>query len=39
MYGLPQRKQDFKLKGTLFDADMEEQPKPYRIFNKDDFLS
>ena len=39
LYGLPERKQKFKLDSTLLYKTAEDQPKPYRFFNKDQFLS
>ena len=39
LFGLPERKQEFKLNSTLLYKAAEEQPKPYRFFNKDQFLS
>ena len=39
LYGLPERKQKFTLASTLLYKTAEDQPKPYRFFNRDLFLS
>ena len=39
LYGLPERRQEYKLSSTILYKAAFEQPKPFRFFNKDQFLA